>query len=53
MLLCGQLLQQVLVGGVRGVLPLGEAVMQPVLMGKEQPDLATPVLRNAYAHNYV
>lgn len=46
MLLCGELLQQILVGGVRDVLTGGQSVTQPVLMGKQQPDLPTPAFGN-------
>lgn len=46
MLLSGQLLQQVVVGGVGGELTLGQSVSQPVLVGKEQPDLPSPAFRN-------
>ena len=48
MLLRGELLQQIVVGGVRGMLTLGQSVTQPVLMGKEQPDLPTPALGNTW-----
>lgn len=41
MLLCGELLQQVMVGGVGRMLTLGQPVTQPVLMGKKQPHLPT------------
>lgn len=46
MLLCGELLEQVLVGGVWGLLTLGQPVTQPVLMGKEQPHLPPPTFGN-------
>lgn len=46
MLLGGELLQQVLVGDVQGLLALGQSVAQPVLMGEEQPDLPAPALGN-------
>lgn len=46
MLLCGELLEQVMVGDVRSLLTLGQSVAQTVLMGKEQPDLPTPALGN-------
>lgn len=49
MLLCGELLEQVLVGGVWGLLALGQSVTQPVLMGKEQPHLSPPALGNTCA----
>lgn len=46
MLLCGELLEQVVVGGVGGALALGQPVVQPVLMGQQHPDLSSPVLGN-------
>lgn len=52
MLLCGELLEQVVVGGVRGLLTLGQPVTQPVLMGKEQPDLPTPALGNTCTERF-
>lgn len=52
MLLCGELLEQVLVGGVWGLLTLGQPVTQPVLMGKEQPHFPAPALGNTCAQRW-
>lgn len=50
MLLRGELLQQVVVGGVGGGLALGHPVVQPVLVRQQHPDLSAPVLGNTYTH---
>lgn len=52
MLLCGELLEQVLVGDVRGLLTLWQSVTQPVLMGQEQPHLPTPALGNTCTQRF-
>lgn len=48
MLLCRELLEQVMVGRVWSGLALGQSVAQPVLMGQEHPDLSSSVLGNTY-----
>lgn len=46
MLLCGELLEQIMIGCVGGMQTLGQPVAEPMLMGKKQPNVSTSVLGN-------
>lgn len=46
-LLWGELLQQVVVGGVGGKLALGQTMPQTMLMAEEQPHLSTSAFGNS------